>query len=335
MFKKILTPVDGTGFSESVLTGATDLAAKLGAELTVLSVIDPHLAEHTPDLGDHAEPGEVATPAFQRFLDERHTPTSGPTGGVAYASQVIDRAKVRVQKHLVELIPTVNAEGAVVVTEVREGSPAEQINLYAAAGGFDLIVMATRGRGALMRGLLGGVADKVLRTSSIPVLVIKPESENNGAQNLGLANILLAVDGTAHGEAPVAYVEDIAAILGSKVTVLRVVPTGGPYTGLWDDARLMDVYPEILTAAREYAEGVASKLRAKGIVAEARVVEGLASNVVIEVADEVGADLIALAPKGLSGLSRFVLGSVTETAVRHSHRPVLVVPPAIAAQDLD
>ncbi len=64
------------------------------------------------------------------------------------------------------------------------------------------------------------------------------------------------------------------------------------------------------------------------------MVGGLAGTAVITVADEVGADVIALAPMGLSCMSRVVLGNMTETAVRSSHRPVLVVPPAMAAEYL-
>lgn len=337
MFNKILTPVDGTDISESILKNVAVLAGGLGAEVTLLSVIDPRHAEHTPDLWTHLDTGEVSTPSFQRFQEERHMAGSASSGGAAYASQVLDRAQAHLQKHLVELLPVVRGAGVEASAQVRFGYPAEEIEAFAQAGGFDLIVMATHGRNAVMRGILGGVADKVLRTSTVPVLVIKPEAETAEGDSGGFAfaNILVPVDGSAHAESALPYVEDLAKTLGAKVTVLRVVPTGGPYTGLWDDARLMEAYPEVKEKASSYVDAIVSDLRKKGIAAEARVTEGLAAASVTQVADETAADAIVLAPKGLSGLSRVVLGSVTETAVRASHRPVLVIPPALAAEDLE
>ena len=65
-----------------------------------------------------------------------------------------------------------------VKTEVLLGNPAEQIIAFAKEKGADLIVMATHGRSGISRwaysiGAFGGVADKVLRASSVPVLVVR------------------------------------------------------------------------------------------------------------------------------------------------------------------
>ena len=57
---------------------------------------------------------------------------------------------------------------------VRSGSPAEEIKRFAEEESVDLIAMATHGRTGLQHVLLGSVAEKVVRLSSVPVLTIKP-----------------------------------------------------------------------------------------------------------------------------------------------------------------
>jgi nucleotide-binding universal stress UspA family protein/YHS domain-containing protein len=61
-------------------------------------------------------------------------------------------------------------------TTILTGAAASQINAFAIDGGYDLIVMSTHGRGMLARALVGSVADQVVRTSEVPVLVIQPDS---------------------------------------------------------------------------------------------------------------------------------------------------------------
>jgi nucleotide-binding universal stress UspA family protein len=57
---------------------------------------------------------------------------------------------------------------------VRGGSPAEEITRFAEEEGIDLIVIATHGRTGLKHIVVGSVAEKVVRTSSVPVLAVKP-----------------------------------------------------------------------------------------------------------------------------------------------------------------
>ncbi|MDH3251316.1 MAG: universal stress protein [Ignavibacteria bacterium] len=61
-----------------------------------------------------------------------------------------------------------------VVPVVRTGSPPEEINKFAVEEGIDLIVMATHGRTGFQHVLLGSIAEKIVRTSMVPVLTVKP-----------------------------------------------------------------------------------------------------------------------------------------------------------------
>jgi nucleotide-binding universal stress UspA family protein len=60
------------------------------------------------------------------------------------------------------------------VPVVRTGDPTTEINLFAEGEGVDLVVMATHGRAGVGHALMGSIAEKVVRTSRVPVLTVKP-----------------------------------------------------------------------------------------------------------------------------------------------------------------
>ncbi len=61
-----------------------------------------------------------------------------------------------------------------VIPVVRSGSPPDEITRFALEEGIDLIVMATHGRTGFQHVLLGSIAEKIVRASSVPVLTVKP-----------------------------------------------------------------------------------------------------------------------------------------------------------------
>jgi nucleotide-binding universal stress UspA family protein len=75
--------------------------------------------------------------------------------------------------HLEEAVLTLTALGLTAETLLRVGNPAEQIITVAAEGGFDLVVVGSRGMGAVRRFLIGSVADRVVRHAGVPVLMVR------------------------------------------------------------------------------------------------------------------------------------------------------------------
>ena len=84
---------------------------------------------------------------------------------------------------------------------------------------------------------------------------------------------------------------------------------------------------EVEQESSEYMEEVAAALRDKGVKVDTKVILGTPSSAIADYSHEIDCDVIAMATHGRSGISRWVLGSVTETLVRTSGSPVLVVPP--------
>ena len=151
-FERIMVPLDGSPLAESVLPVATALAQKFGSRIILLRALD-------------------LPPTVLRF--RTGPPRRWVTEALRYNyEEVRDYLEAR-QGELCQ-------QGFDVQILVRETSPAEDIIDAAVDDGVDLIVMSTHGRGGLARWAFGSVADKVVRHSPCPVLLIrqKPESES-------------------------------------------------------------------------------------------------------------------------------------------------------------
>ena len=146
-FERILVPLDGSSFSESILEMAAGVAGTFGAEIHLMRVV--------------AYPVEIASPYLP------HT--------VQMNQAVVDEAKDAAQMELDKIADDLEAKGVKVETHVLVDSQAgHAICAECQDLGVDLVVMATHGRGGLKRTLLGSTADKVIRSAHTPVLVRRP-----------------------------------------------------------------------------------------------------------------------------------------------------------------
>ena len=84
----------------------------------------------------------------------------------------------------------------------------------------------------------------------------------------------------------------------------------------------------LINEAKTYLDGIIEKLRAGGLEhVVATVIEGDAASEIIDAARQTPASLIVMASHGRSGVGRWLLGSVAEKVVQHSHEPVLMIRP--------
>jgi len=135
--KKILVTTDLSPFSLAALEYAVSFGMLYTSKLYLLHVYEGKEGHHGKDaVGVHTE--EDARAAVEEFV----------------------RMNVPAQTRL--------------TTAVRRGAPAEEIKRFAQEEGIDLIVMASHGRTGLRHMVLGSVAERVVRLSSVPVLTVKP-----------------------------------------------------------------------------------------------------------------------------------------------------------------
>jgi universal stress protein A len=139
--KKILCPVDFSPGSEHAVTKASELASALGAELELMH-------------------------AYQ--LPVLALPDSSITVSPTYVAELTTRAQQALDKHVENL----KEKGVTASTRLTEGNPAEAIVERAKEIGATMIVMGTHGRSGFRRFLLGSTAERVVRTSTVPVLTV-------------------------------------------------------------------------------------------------------------------------------------------------------------------
>lgn len=157
MYEELLIPLDGTEEGEAVLPHAAELAAKLGARVTLLRAIKP-LAR------------------AQRETMPTMLPGASPTAvdmGMETAREMTGAEHDAAERYLEGIGADLRARGIDVRSAVAQGAPAPVIAEYAAANGVDLIAMSSRRRGGLTRALVGSVADEVLRHAGCPLLLLR------------------------------------------------------------------------------------------------------------------------------------------------------------------
>ena len=154
MYKKILVPLDGSELAECVLPHVAAIAGGCGVtSVTFLRVIEPYYLHAAM----YAATGYGISLGL-REEDIEKIDAENRSAAEKYLSEVVSRAKYK---------------GAQVQGEVFMGKAAEGIVDYAAKNGCDLIIIATHGRSGLSRWVWGSVADRVLRSANVPVLMVR------------------------------------------------------------------------------------------------------------------------------------------------------------------
>lgn len=232
------------------------------------------------------------------------------------------RMKREAERILDEQTKKVENMGGAAQSHLAMGGAAERVVALAEELGADLVVMGSRGRGPIKRLLMGSVSDSVVRHAHCPVLVVRWKPV------VFPARILLATDGSEEAELAARTVAELAETTGSELHVAHVgrLVTNGGSRG--DEVGFLPTVPqeELDREARELLEVQVERLRAVGAsVAQTHLRRGRADQQTIVVAEESNIDLIAMGSRGLGGLRRALLGSVSDSVVRHAHCPVLVV----------
>jgi nucleotide-binding universal stress UspA family protein len=154
MYKKILVPLDGSELAECVLPHVESIARGCGAQNVVfLRVVEP---VHLP-VGTLSDGGEV-------FAEQDAERIRTQTGLIN---------KKIAEKDLSDLVSRTKYDGVTVQSEVIMGKAAESIAEYATKNSVDLIAIATHGRSGISRWAWGSVADRVLRSACVPVLMVR------------------------------------------------------------------------------------------------------------------------------------------------------------------
>ncbi len=300
---RILLATDGSEDAELAASAAIRLANETGSELHVVYV------------------GEFASP-----------PHDYPGSRL---EQIVEHVTHRTRSLLGERIGLIAAAGGDVSGEhVRVGRPADEIVALAEEIGAGLIVVGSRGMGGVRRALVGSISDSVVRHAHCPVMVVRGGEE--GQQVFSSHKILLATDGSEEATLAARSAVDIADKTGSVLHVVHarlMLPFAGYPSAETSTSRSTSDEEEARQRATRWLEDQVWRIEAQGgKVAKAhlrlgRPEEGIitVAEEIVSLAEEIGAGLIVVGSRGLGGMRRALMGSISDSVVRHAHCPVLVV----------
>jgi nucleotide-binding universal stress UspA family protein len=146
--------------------------------------------------------------------------------------------------------------------------------------------------------------------------------------------ILLATDGSREAQLAARTAVDLASSTNSELHVVTVVPGNpDPAYHVHEASLSYETYEQALEAVKGEAQKVLNEQvqkieEAEGTVKEAHLRIGeRRDQAIVHLAEELGAGLIVLGSRGLGGVRRALMGSVSDSVVRHAHCPVMVVRP--------
>lgn len=297
MFPKILLATDGSPEAERATRMAINLSHDLGSALHVVYV------GHVPSAYAAAE-SEILDYEFWKEMREFAR---------GEASERLDEEVRKIEE----------AGGGVEMAHVAVGRPDVEIVRLAEEIGADLVIVGSRGLGPLRRVVMGSVSSSVVRHAHSSVLVVR----GNGGQGSD-RKILVALDGSTGADAAGQTAVEISSATGSELHILRVLDTESfrPYPGpeFWEG------WEEDLDRSKRHARAFlderAGRLKAEGVrVGDVHLSFGVADREIVRIAEAMQADMIIVGSRGLGGVRRALLGSVSDSVVRHAHCPVLVV----------
>ena len=152
MYKKILVCLDGSKRAEQILPYVTEQALRFNSKVVLFQAVPP------PVVASPGVPGVAGSQVETEEMQEKAQ--RAETTAEIYLGKVAQRLQRRELK---------------VDSVVWVGPVGESIITYADSNKVNLIAIATHGRGGLKRAVFGSVADFILRNSTLPMLVIKPQ----------------------------------------------------------------------------------------------------------------------------------------------------------------
>ena len=172
--RKVMITLDDSTLSQQIIPAIEKLFSPQDTSLLLFSVVTPNLAPELRTPRAVPSPGDVMAtvvlhgePAYQRELEAQ----------AQRYHEVGQALAARRARELRQIGRALEQAGFSVFTDAAVGDAAETITTYAQDKTVDMIAMATHGRSGISRLLMGSVAEEVVRTSPIPVLLVRPAEE--------------------------------------------------------------------------------------------------------------------------------------------------------------
>lgn len=287
--RPVIASVDGSEKAARAIAVATAIAKFADADLDIIRVMD------IPSDRLRAQAESVG-------LDH-----SAATGRREIETQLADAAAA----------VTVGPDRRVTVDVLEASDVSQAIIDRAVRRDAIAVAMATRAFGAVGRAIAGSVADRVMRESLCPVVLVPPRAAFLAGKNMQIARVLVPQDGSSLAFRCLEFLIELPNARELEYVLLEVVST--------ENSRA--------SAEMRLAQS-AAWLRARG-AKSVEVLVGIstdAAGAIVGAVREVLPDFLAMSTRGAGGLGRLILGSVAEGVVRNSELPVLLLTPRMLAE---
>ncbi len=298
MFKKIAASLDLSDYSPVVLEAAANLAGKFGAELYLLHVLEKKVFPREL-MGTFAQPSE---------LEEVYSSLS------EYAQKELHKYSDKAKEIF----------GKEPVVAVRQGHPVNQILEFIEEAGIDLLVVGYHRRVPGIIAELGAVTEKIARHATSHVYIVKEKDK------FQIKSVLAPIDFSERSKKSLEIAAQISEKFKARLSLLyvreqlKIERDNLPDTLKWKVDKFITTEGE---REKYQLEALTKQIMENEccVVTSVFVDSGEPVSKILEYADDENVDLIVMATRGISGLKRVLMGSVTEKVIRKSKQSVLVV----------
>lgn len=274
--KTIIVPVDFSEYSEYALKIAASLSKK-----TEVNVLALHMLDIQTDMINEKP----------SYFQERTV-------------FLLELAKKRFR----EFLKKDYLAGVKVTPVIKHFKVFSEVNEIAKQENADLIIMGSHGATGMKELFIGSNTEKVIRSSEVPVMVIKSDFSN-----FNFDDVVYATDFSKESIGAYIRIKSIIEEFNGKMHILYV---NTPYENFKTTSEMESLAAKFF----EISDGNIEKLKEVNFVSDKTVEEGI-----LNFADSVGADLIAVSTHARKGFAHFFKGSLSEDIANHSTLPILTV----------
>lgn len=286
----VLIPLDGSELAEAALPVAARMCAAIpGSELICMRALPVTALPYGLTTLPPYIPGDV----YQRMWDDQERLAS---------------------EYLTAAIATIASYGVRARAVTQRGDASSTILDTATRLRVNLIVMTTHGRTGLARFTLGSVADRIVRASVAPVLLLRSFAAQHQSAD-AFQHVLTPIDGSERAETPLhTIIPQLAGSVIKRVTLLQVVdPREGEEAVRRAEASLAHAQQRLQ-----------ERLGGRSCAVETQVRAGAVAATILACAQELSCTAIVMASRSEMGIGRLALGGVTDRILRDGQTALLL-----------